>query len=159
MDTVVAQDADGGRVAVLHADGTVELFSAAGKPLQTIGVDSPKEIALAGSRLLVLTKTRHIQVYSTQTGRPGADYPVPRVAGNLAAAGNIAAYASGTALHVVRLTTGKDSVVGTARKNIVAVAASHRAIAYAYNVYERVRKPATYRDVGNVAVILVSQLG
>ena len=41
-DTLVAQDADGGRVAVLHADGTVELFSAAGKPLQTIGVDSAK---------------------------------------------------------------------------------------------------------------------
>ena len=33
-DTLVAQDADGGRVAVLHADGTVELFSAAGKPLK-----------------------------------------------------------------------------------------------------------------------------
>ena len=159
MDTLVAQDADGGRVAVLHADGTVELFSAAGKPLNTIGVDSAKEIALAGSRLLVLTKTRRIQVYSTQTGRPGAAYPVPRVAGSLAAAGNIAAYASGTALHVIRLTTGKDSVVGTARKNIVAVAVSNRAIAYAYNVYERVHKPATYRDVGTVAVILVSQLG
>ena len=158
-DTVVAQDADGGRVAVLHGDGTVELFSAAGKPLQTIGVDSPREIALAGNRLLVLTKTRRIQVYSTQTGRPGAAYAVPRVAGNLDASANIAAYAAGTALHVIRLTTGKDSVVGTARKNIDAVAVSNRAIAYAYNVYERVRKPATYRDVGNVAVILVSQLG
>ena len=98
-------------------------------------------------------------MYSTQTGRPGAAYPVPRVAGNLDASANIAAYAAGTALHVIRLTTGKDSVVGTARKNIDAVALSNRAIAYAYNVYERVRKPATYRDVGNVAVILVSQLG
>lgn len=155
-DTILAQDADGGRVAVLHADATVELFSAAGKPLQTIGVDSPKEIALAGRRLLVLTKTRRIRVYSTQTGQPGAAYPVPRVAGNLAAAGNVVAYASGRALHVIRLTTGKDVVVGTARKNIVAVAVSERAVAYAYNVSERVHKPATYQDVGNVVVILMS---
>ena len=66
----------------------------------------------------------------------------------------------GPRCRVIRPRTGRTrSWESPARKNIVAVAVSNRAIAYAYNVYERVHKPATYRDVGTVAVILVSQLG
>ncbi len=57
------------------------------------------------------------------------------------------------------LRTGTDTVSAQGADGIEAVAVSKRAIAYAYNVYERVHEPATYRDAGNVAVILVSQLG
>jgi len=155
-DTVVAQDAEGGRIAVLRADGTVALFAAKGKPLRTIGIEPAREIALAGDRLVVLTKTRQIRLYSTKTGQPGAAYPVPRVAGELDASGGLVAYASGTRLHVIRLATGKDTVVATAPKNIAAVAMSARALTYAFNVYKRGR--TTYRDVGNVAFIPLSRL-
>jgi hypothetical protein len=152
-DTLVAQDADAGRIAVLHADGTLQVFSSLGKPLETIGIDAAKEIALTGDRLAVLTKSRRIQLYSVKTGRPGASFPVPRVSGELAAADGIVAYASGRTLHVIRLATGKDRAVATAPKTIVAVAASSRVLAYAYNVFQRLRNPSRTRDVGYVAVM------
>jgi hypothetical protein len=153
VDTLVARDADAGRIAVLHDDGTLELFSSNGTPLRTIGIVPAKEIALSGDRLVVLTKTRSIQIYSAKTGRPGAAYAVPRVAGDLEAAGAIAAYASGTKLHVLRFATRKDTVVATAPKQIVDVALSSTAVAYAYNVTQRLRRPPHFRDVGNVVVM------
>jgi hypothetical protein len=157
-DTLVAQDADAGRIAVLHTDGTVQIFSSSGKPRATIGIDAAKEIALTGERLVVLTKSRRIRLYSVKTGRPGASFPVPRVSGELAAAGGIVAYASGRTLHVIRLATGKDRAVATAPKNIAAVAASSRVLAYAYNLFQRLRNPPRTRDVGYVAVIPTSSV-
>jgi hypothetical protein len=158
-DTLVAADTDGGRVAVLREDGTVALFSSSGAPLQTIGVDSPTEIALAGNRLVVLTKTRRIQVYDAGTGRPGRGRSVPRGATNLGAAGGIAAYAVGTRLHVFRLATGKDSVVATSPKRIVDVAVSKRAVAYAYNTFKQTRTPPSFRDIGTVVAIPARKIG
>jgi hypothetical protein len=151
LDTLVAGAADGGRIAVAHADGTVELLSANGSPLRTIGVEPPKEIALAGNRLLVLTRTRKIDVYSASTGRLVAAHGVPAGSQHLDAAGDVAAFAAGPKLHVLRLASGKDTVTATATKPIVAVAVSNRWIAYAFNVAKRTH--SGFRDVGNVAAI------
>ena len=78
LDTLVAADADSGRIAVAHSDGTVSLFSSTGALLQTIGVEPIKEVALSGDRLVVLTKNRRIQVYNAQTGLPGQGRLVAR---------------------------------------------------------------------------------
>ena len=158
LDTLVAADADSGRIVVAHSDGTVGLFSSAGALLQTIGVEPVKEVALSGDRLVVLTKTRRIQVYNAQTGRPGQGRLVPRVAAHLDAGGGIAAYAVGASLHAFRLTTGRDTVVATAPKGIVGVAVSTRAVVYAYNVFRRIAKPPSFRDVGTVVAIPRSRL-
>jgi len=158
LDTLVAADADGGRIAVAHADGTVTLFSSKGAPLQTIGIEPAKNVALSGNRLVVLTKTRRIQVYNTQTGRAELGRLVPAVAGHLAADGAIAAYAVGASLHVLRLATGRDTVVATAPKGIVGVAVSTRAVVYAYNVFRRIGKPPRFRDIGTVVAIPLSRL-
>jgi hypothetical protein len=158
LDTLVAADADGGRIAVAHSDGTVTLFSSKGAPLQTIGVEPAKDVALSGNRLVVLTKTRRIQVYNTQTGRAELGRLVPAVAGHLAADGGIAAYAVGASLHVLRLATGRDTVVATAPKGIVGVAVSTRAVVYAYNVFRRIGKPPRFRDIGTVVAIPLSRL-
>jgi hypothetical protein len=151
LDTLIAADADAGRIAVAHDDSTVELFSSAGTPLQTIGVETPKQVALAGRSLVVLTRSKRIQVYSVTTGKPGPGRATPGGSGHLDAAAGAAAYAVGPKLHVFKLSTGKDTVVATAPKPIAAVAISSVAIAYAYNVSKRVR--GTYRDIGNVVVI------
>ena len=84
---------------------------------------------------------------------------VPAGAQHLDAAGGIAAYAVARRLHVLRLATGVDTVVATAPKPIAGVAVSDRALAYAFNVFKRVRKPKppSFRDIGNVAVIPMSR--
>ena len=113
--------------------------------------------AVAGDRLVVLTRTERIQVYNVSTVRPGRAYGVPAGAQHLAAGGGIAADAAGTKLHVLRLTSGRSSVVATAPKAISAAAAK-RAVAYAYNVFQRLRNPPRARDVRNVGVISLSTL-
>jgi len=151
LDTLTAADADAGRIAAAHDDGTVELFSSAGTPLQTIGVEAPKQVALAGRSLVVLTTTKRIQVYSVTTGKPGPGRAQPGGSGHLDAAAGAAAYAVGPKLHLFRLATGKDTVVATAPKPIAGVAISSRAIVYAYNVFKR--RGSSYREIGNVVVI------
>jgi hypothetical protein len=158
LDTLVAADADSGRIAVAHSNGTVGLFSSTGALLQTIGVEPIKEVALSGDRLVVLTKNRRIQVYNAQTGVPGQGRLVAGVAAHLDAGGGIAAYAVGASLHAFRLTTGRDTVVATAPKGIVGVAVSTRAVVYAYNVFRRIAKPPKFRDVGTVVAIPRSRL-
>ena len=159
LDTLFAADANAGRIAVARRDGTVALLSATGAPLQVIGVEPPKEVALAGNRLVVLGTTRRIQVYDVRTGRSLFGPLVPAGAQHLDAAGGIAAYAVARRLHVLRLATGVDTVVATAPKPIAGVAVSDRALAYAFNVFKRVRKPKppSFRDIGNVAVIPMSR--
>jgi hypothetical protein len=158
LDTLFAADANAGRIAVARRDGTVALLSATGAPLQTIGVEPPKELALAGNRLVVLGTTRRIQVYDVRTGRSLLGPLVPAGAQHLDAAGGIAAYAVARRLHVLRLATGVDTVVATAPKPIAGLAVSNRALAYAFNVFKRIRKPPSFRDIGNVAVIPISRL-
>jgi hypothetical protein len=157
-DTLLASDADAGRIAVLHDDGTLTLLTSSGTPLRTLGIEPTRGIALAGSRIVVLTNAKRIQVYSATTGRAEASYAVPARADHLDAARGLAAYAVGRKLHVLRLATGRDTVVADAAKPITDVAASTRAVVYAYNVYKRLPSRATYRDIGNVVAIPVSQL-
>ncbi|MBA3718653.1 MAG: hypothetical protein H0W87_10560 [Actinobacteria bacterium] len=72
--------------------------------------------------------------------------------------GPVLAYAVGRKLRVLRLATGRDSVIASSATQIVDVAVSDRAVVYAYNVYQRRRKPPRYRDIGNVVVIPMSQV-
>jgi len=115
--TVQAVVADAGRVAVLHADGTVALYSAAGKLLLTVNTPSNTEaVALRGESLLVGTKTRQLELYNTHTGSLRKTFNARgngRQPRNLGIQGNIAIYTTGNAgvLHAVNLTTGKDRPV------------------------------------------------
>jgi hypothetical protein len=151
--TIVARDAGAGRIAVVREDGMIAIFSSRGTMLRSIATAPPKEIALSGERLVVLTKTRTIDIYSAATGRLVAGRAVRAGAEHLDAGGGVAAYAVGTRLHLLRLATRKDSVVATAAKPIDDVAVSSRAVAYAYNVSKRLRNPPRFRDIGNVVVL------
>ena len=114
VNTVQAVTADDGRIAVLHSDGSVALYSAAGKPLLT--VDSPpstEAVALRGKSLLVGTKSRLLDLYDAHTGSLKRTFYARgqgRMPRNLDVQGNIAIYTTGSAgvLHAVNLATGKD---------------------------------------------------
>ena len=121
--TVRAQSADAGRIAVLRADGVVALYSQAGRLQLTVTPPSTREIALQGRNLVVLTKTRSLEVYDSATGSllkklsvQGTPKGEP---GSLDVERGIAVYTV-TAIrnltvapevHVVDLTTGQDKLL------------------------------------------------
>jgi hypothetical protein len=115
VNTVQAAVADGGRVAVLHPDGSIALYSATGKPLTTVDTPNAEAVALKGKSLLVGTKTRQLELYNAHTGSLRKTFSARsnRQPQNLDIQGNIAIYTTGSAgvLHAVNLSTGKDQVI------------------------------------------------
>jgi hypothetical protein len=118
-DTVEATSADGGRVAVLRSDGTVALYSSAGSLLRTVSPSSAEEVALSGHNLVVLTRTRTLELYNTQTGNRRKTLSVHgNKPGNLDVQGKVAIYTTGSSVHAVNLSSRKDRVIGTLRGGV-----------------------------------------
>lgn len=130
---IMAASADGGHIAVLRSEEawpqygpspavTVGIYSTSGKLLREITPTSADEVALSGGQLVVLTETKTLEVYNWTTGKLVHTWPVattlPRQAGHLAVADQLAVYAGGPGIrkvHLIRLTTGKDVVVATGK--------------------------------------------
>jgi hypothetical protein len=136
-DTVQAVVADGGRVAVLRSDGSVGLYSAAGKPLLTVDTANAEAIALQGKSLVVATKTRQLELYNAKTGslRKTIAARSNRQPRNLDVQGNIAVYTTGNAgeLHAVNLSTRKDRVIAKPHGGVVLAQIDGAGLAYAGN--------------------------
>lgn len=122
LRAVLDQTADKGRIAILYGDSSVEIHAATGKRLLKLKLrSSPKEIALRGDYLLVLTETPTLEIYDARTGAYLRSWPVQvRAPAELDAHAGIAIYVAqpqGTLqsfrIHAVRLSTGKDVVVAT----------------------------------------------
>jgi hypothetical protein len=137
-NTVQATAADGGRVAVLEVDGSVALYSAAGKLLLTVDTPADTEaVALQGKNLVVGTKTRQLELYNARTGSLRKTFSAhgiekPR---NLDVQGNIAIYTTGAelALHAVNLSTGKDRVIAEPHGGVVLAHIDSAGLVYAGN--------------------------
>jgi hypothetical protein len=135
-NTVAAAVVDGGRVAVLHADGSVALYSAAGKPLTTVDT-SAEAVALKGKSLLVGTKTRQLELYDAQTGSRRKTFSARsnRQPRNLDVQGHIAIYTTGSAgvLHAVNLSSGKDRVIAEPHGGVLLAQIDRAGLVYAGN--------------------------
>jgi hypothetical protein len=91
--TLLAQSADAGRIAVLRTDGSVGLYSATGRLLWTVTPTSAQQVALQGTYLVVLTKTRTLAIYNSHTGSLVKTLPVRgRSPQNLDVQANVAIY-------------------------------------------------------------------
>jgi hypothetical protein len=118
---ILAQAVDSGRIAVLYADGNVEIYDANGKRLRSFKPVSATEIALRGDYLLLLTESKTVEIYNARTGADVRSWPLEgRKPGSLDLYGGVAtytAYPEGTFrsfnIHAVQLKTGKDVVVAT----------------------------------------------
>jgi hypothetical protein len=124
--TVEAAYGDRGRVAVLRPNGSVGLYTSAGKRLLSV-TPTPRaaEVALNGRNLLVLEYGGTLALYDSSTGslrktlRTRGDAKLDQ---NLGVQGNVAIYTTGvgfgpgdfsrSTLHAVNLGSGKDRVVG-----------------------------------------------
>jgi hypothetical protein len=136
-ETLVAAAADGGRIAVARSDGTLVVYSSRGRQLLTVTPPSTVEVALAGNYLLVLTKTRTLELYDSRTGAHRKTLPVRggrETAQNLDLQATLAVYTLGRELHVVNLATRRDSVLATMSRRIEFAQIEAPGVVYAGNV-------------------------
>jgi hypothetical protein len=119
-DTVLAAAADKGRVAVLRPDGTIGLYSSSGALLRTVTPTSAASVALSGHNLVVLTKTRQLELYYAPSGSLSKTFSVQgrQTPGNLDVQGEIAIYSVGASVHALNLGNGKDRVIGKLSRSI-----------------------------------------
>src|SRR6478672_1745961 len=119
-NTVQAAVADHGRVAVLHLDGSVALYSAKGNLLVTVNPPNAETVALSGKNLVVITQTRKLELYNAHSGslRKTLSVQGARQPRNFDVQGTIAIYTVGSALHAVNLSSGKDRVVRQLRGGV-----------------------------------------
>jgi hypothetical protein len=128
--TVEAVAADSKRVAVLHPDGSLGLYSVAGKSLFSVTPTARAEkVALSGRNLVVLEPGGKLALYDARTGSLRKTFslhgnPDLLLRQALAAHGNVAVYAaavrfnasqgyvSESAIRALDLSTGKDSGLG-----------------------------------------------
>ncbi len=111
---------DGKQLAVLRADGSVGLYSAAGKLLPRVAPSSAKEAAVRGDYLAVLTKTGTLEVFNSHSGKRLHTWRVANGARYVDVSSKLAAYAATRTggsyvrvVHVVSLSSGKDRVAAT----------------------------------------------
>lgn len=73
---IVSGGTDVGRVAVLEPTGSVGIYSASGALLRELTPTSAQQIAYGGGRLVVLTKTKTLEVYNATTGALEHRWPI-----------------------------------------------------------------------------------
>lgn len=114
-----ALSTDGSQVAVVRSDGTVALYSTrGGSPLRVVST-SAVEAAVRGDELVVLTTTGTLEVRNSQSGSLLHTWQLAAGASSIDVCSGLASYAaplhggSGTAhaVHVIRLSSGKDRIV------------------------------------------------
>lgn len=117
--TMKAGSTDGKQIAVLRADGSVGLYSTAGRLLRVVMPASAREVAVRGDYLAVLTKADTLAVYNSHSGKLLHTWRVAKGATYLDVSSGMAAYAAWRfangwrlrTVHVLSLATGKDRIV------------------------------------------------
>ncbi|HWB22849.1 MAG TPA: hypothetical protein VG652_08170 [Gaiellaceae bacterium] len=144
---VVAESADLGWIAVLRSDGTVRLSKANGSAYLTVSPTSASEIALRKDYLAVLTKAHTIEIYNANSGTFIRRWPVPAGAAHLDLYDGIAIYAVWRKLHALQLTTGRDVVIASLKRAVVADEIEAPGVVYAYDSVRGLE------DFGNLAFV------
>lgn len=132
-DTVLASSVDRGRVAVLRADGTVTMYPHGIQ--ESLTPSSALSVALSGHALVVLTKTRTLELNYAPSMSLSRRCPVHGAGtpGNLDVQGTIAVYSVGHSVHAQDLGSCKDRVVGTLPNRIAFARIDSAGLAYAAN--------------------------
>jgi hypothetical protein len=146
--TLRAASLDRHRVAVLRPDQTVALYDTErGRLLLTVVPSSSREVALRKDYVVVLTKTRTVEIFNARTGGQVRTLAVAAGASKLDVYAGVAVYAVGRAVHVLRLSDGRDAVLATASRAIAGLEIEAPGIVYAYNTVRGIK------DIGNLAFV------
>jgi WD40 repeat protein len=107
-------DVDAGRIAALGRAGTVRILDRTGKDLHSFGFSGATSAQLSGNDLVVVLDDT-LEVWDVETGQRRAAYPLERGFGPVPvvedAEQGIATVVIGVAIHLIRLSDGKDLVL------------------------------------------------
>jgi hypothetical protein len=132
--SMTAKVADSGRIAVHRPDGTVAIHATNGRVLSTAATESVRELSLQGLTLVVLRRDRALEVYDARSGARLRRWRVAPGAASLDVQSGLAVYSVGRQVRVLRLLTGKDKVLVTARNVVKGVEIEAPGLVYATNV-------------------------
>ena len=139
-ETMTACSTDGNRVAVLRDDGSIGIYSTAGRLLRAVTPATPTQVALRGDDLAALTTGDRLEVYNSHSGKLLHRWRVAHGARSLDVSSGLAAYAAPAAgggdsrvVHVLRLATGRDRVLATTTPQLAAVQLEAAGLVYAVN--------------------------
>jgi hypothetical protein len=134
-DTVLATAADQGRIVALRSDGAVALYSSTGELLRTVTPSSARAVALNKHALVVLTKTRTLELYYAPSGSSSRTCAVHGTGTpqNLGVQGGIAIYSVGDSVHAQDLGSCKDRVIGKLPNRIAFARIDSAGLVYAAN--------------------------
>jgi hypothetical protein len=109
-----AADVDAGRIVILGGGGTVALISRFGDIVRSFGFSGPTSAQRSGDDLVVV-RGETLEVWDVETGERRAAYPLERGLGPVPVAEapeqGIATVVIGVAMHLIRLSDGKDIVL------------------------------------------------
>jgi hypothetical protein len=138
QDAGAVKAVDAGRIAVLRRDGNLVILNDRGRRLSSFRLDSKgiETVRLTGSQLVV-QRGAAFEVRDTKSGAPKHRWPAAHSIAPIAledAQGNFAVYTAGIAIHLLRLSDGRDRVLKIARQ----VGPAHadlepRGLFYSYN--------------------------
>ena len=130
---VRALSVDGNRIALLRADGTVEIRSRWGSLLASVATPGASSIALSGGQLTVLTRSHILEVFDAGSRRLEHSWRLPSgVQGPVDVHYGVAVLASGRAVVGIRLSTGRTATLAHA-PNAVRAQIEGPGVAYRYN--------------------------
>jgi hypothetical protein len=124
--------ADGGRVAVLGSDGSIEVRTAGGVLRQRIESAGATSVALSGNLVAATTPAGTLAVYSTVSGRLLRTWKLPARAGHVDLQYRIAVVGTSRALYALDVLTGRIARVARAPRAATAQIESI-GIVYAYS--------------------------
>ena len=152
IPSLYAASLDLHRVAVLRTDQKVAIYDTeTRKLLLTIAPSSAREIALRKDYLVVLTRTKTLEVYNSHTGVRLKTWPVAAGASRLDVHSGIAVYAVWRTVFEIRLADGRDGPLVTAPRAIEGLEIEAPGVVYAYNTFKGLE------DVGNLAFVPLRQ--
>jgi hypothetical protein len=116
---VRALSVDGNRIAVLRADGTVEIRSRWGSLLASVVTRGARSIALSGDQLTVLTGSHILEVFDADSRRLEHSWRLPSgVHGPVDVHYGVAVVARGRAVVGIRLSTGRTATLAQAPSRV-----------------------------------------
>ena len=153
MTALHAQALDLRRVAVLRASGDVAVYDVdSGGLYVTVKPSSARQVVLRKDYIVVLTRTKSLEIYNSHTGAFVRKWPVVAGATRLDVHSGIAVYAVGRTVHALRLRDGSDIVVATAPRAIEGLAIEPAGLVYAYNTVKGTK------DLGNLAFVPLAKV-
>jgi Tol biopolymer transport system component len=119
-DAIDVVSVDNGRLALLRPDGTLAILNDRLRKLSAfrLGWKGVRRVTLAGSQVIVL-RGRTLEVRSAARGTVKRRWRPARTDGPITledAHGNFAVYTAGIAIHVLRLSDGRDRVLAIAKQ-------------------------------------------